>query len=191
ISSNLWQRRFGGDPQILGRTIDVAGFPHTVVGIMPADFKFPFADVDVWFPQPAKDVTQFSPLLVVFGRLAPGVTLAQASAELQVINLQYAAAHPGMLDTKKKPARDEPLKEKLVANVRNILWILFGVVTFVLLIACANVAGLLLARTSAREFALRAAIGASRGRVIAQVLIESTTLSLIAAVIGTALARWM
>jgi putative ABC transport system permease protein len=193
ISSNLWQRRFGADPQILGRTIDVAGFPHTVVGIMPADFKFPFPDVDVWFPQPAKDVTQFSPLLVVFGRLAPGVTLAQASAELQVINLQYAAAHPGMLDTKTKPARVERLKEKLVANVRNILWILFGAVTFVLLIACANVAGLLLARTSARsrEFALRAAVGASRGRVIAQVLIESTTLSLMAAVIGTALARWL
>lgn len=193
ISCNLWQRRFRADPQILGRAIDVAGFPHTVVGIMPADFKFPFADVDVWFPQPAKDVTQFSPLLVVFGRLAPGVTLAQASAELQVINAQYAAAHPGMLDTKSKPARVERLKETLVANVRSILWVLFGAVTFVLLIACANVAGLLLARTASRsrEFAVRAVLGASRRRLIVQVLIESTTLSLVAAVMGTALAQWM
>ena len=194
ISSNLWQRRFGADPQIVGRTIDVAGFPHAVVGIMPADFRFPYPDVDVWFPQPAKDVNQFSPLLAVFGRLAPGVTLAQASAELQVINAQYAAAHPGMMDAKpNKPARVEPLKESLVAEVRGILWMLFGAVTFVLLIACANVAGLLLARATSRsrEFAVRAALGASRARVIAQVLVESTTLSLVAAVIGTALARWI
>jgi len=194
ISSNLWQRRFGGDPQIVGRTIDVAGFAHTVVGIMPADFKFPFPEADVWFPQPAKDINQFSPLLAVFGRLAPGVTLAQASAELQVINAQYAAAHPGMMDTKpNKPARVAPLKDSLVANVRGILWMLFGAVTLVLLIACANVAGLLLARATSRsrEFAIRAALGASRGRVIAQVLIESTTLSFLAAVIGTALAQWM
>ncbi|HVH88736.1 MAG TPA: ABC transporter permease [Terriglobales bacterium] len=194
ISSNLWQRRFGGDPQIVGHTIDVAGFPHTVVGIMPADFKFPFPDADVWFPQPAKDVTQFSPLLAVFGRLAPGVTLAQATAELQVVNAQYAAAHPGMLDARRdKPARVAPLKESLVANVRGILWMLFGAVTFVLLIACANVAGLLLARATSRsrEFAVRAALGASRSRVIAQLLIESTTLSLLASVLGTALAQWM
>ncbi len=193
ISSALWQRRFGGDPQIVGHTIDLAGFPHTVVGIAPADLRFPFSDEDVWLPQPAKDVTPFSPLLVVFGRLAPGVTMAQASAELQVINARYAAAHPGMLDTKNRPARIERLKERLVANVRSILWTLFGAVTFVLLIACANVGGLLLARTSARarEFALRAALGASRGRVIAQVLIESATLSLVAAMLGTALARWI
>jgi len=194
ISSNLWQRRFGADPQIVGHTIDVAGFPHTVVGIMPGDFRFPYPDVDVWFPQPAKDVNQFSTLLAVFGRLAPGVTLAQASAELKVINAQYAAAHPGMFDGRPdKPAHVEPLKESLVAEIRGILWMLFGAVTFVLLIACANVAGLLLARAASRsrEFAVRAALGASRARVIAQVLIESTTLSLAASVIGTALAQWI
>jgi putative ABC transport system permease protein len=194
ISSNLWQRRFGADPQIVGRTIDVAGFAHTVVGVMPSDFRFPFASVDVWFPQPAKGVTQFSPMLVVFARLAPGVTLDQASAELEVINHQYAAAHPGMLDTKRgKPGKVTLLKETLVAKVRGILWMLFGAVSFVLLIACANVAGLLLARATSRsrEFAVRAALGASRGRVIAQVLIESTTLSLVAAFFGMALAWWM
>lgn len=194
ISSALWQTRFGADPQIVGRTIDVAGFAHTVVGVMPSDFRFPFASVDVWFPQPAKGVTQFSPMLVVFGRLAPGVTLPQASAELEVMNHQYAAAHPGMLDTKRgKPGRVALLKETLVAKVRGILWMLFGAVSFVLLIACANVAGLLLARATSRsrEFAVRAALGASRGRVIAQVLIESTTLSLVAAFLGMALAWWV
>jgi predicted permease len=194
ISSNLWQRRFGADPQIVGRTIDVAGFAHTVVGIMPANFTFPFANVDVWFPQPAKDVNQFSPLLSVFGRLAPGVSLAQASAELRVINQQYALAHPGMLDIHPdRIARVEPLKSTLVAEVRGILLTLLGAVSFVLLIACANVAGLLLARATfrAREFALRAALGASRGRMIAQVLIESITLSLVAAVIGIGIARWI
>ena len=194
ISSSLWQRRFGGDPQIVGRTIDVAGSPHTVVGIVPTNFNFPFANVDVWFPQPAKDVTPFSPLLVVFGRLAPGATLATATAELKVINRQYDAAHPGMFDTRPgKVARVEPLKESLVSNIRSILWMLFGAVSFVLLIACANVAGLLLARATSRsrEFAVRVALGASRGRVIAQVLVESTILSVLAAFLGMAVARWI
>ncbi len=141
ISTSIWQRRFGGDPQIIGKTINVAGFPHTVVGILPSTFKFPFAEADVWFPQPAKGVTQFSPLLCAFGRLAPNVSLDQANAELQVIDKQYSALHPGMLDFKSGPDQVKPLKEELVANVRNILWVLFVAVSFVLLIACSNVAG--------------------------------------------------
>lgn len=193
ISTNLWQRRFGDDPQIAGKTINVAGFPHTVVAVLPSDFRFPFAEADVWFPQPAKGVTQFSPLLRVFGRLAPGVSLDQANAELQVIDKQYRAIHPGMLDFRSGPDRVEALKEQLVANVHNILWVLFGAVSFVLLIACSNVAGLLLARATSRsrEFAVRAALGAARSRLVGQLLMESLLLALAAAIVGILLARWM
>jgi predicted permease len=192
ISAGLWQRRFGGDPQILGRTITLAGTPHLVVGVMSGDFQFPFSGIDVWVPRPAENVTQFSPLLVVFGRLAPGVSLQQATAELSVVNHQYAVAHPGMLDTKQgKPAEVLALKQELVAGVQTMLWMLFGAVTFVLLIACANVAGLLLARAASRqsEFAVRAAVGAGRGRIVSQLLVESLLFSVMSGIVGLVLAR--
>jgi predicted permease len=192
ISASLWQRRFGGDPQVLGHTITLAGTPHLVIGVMSADFQFPYSGIDVWVPQPAENVTPFSPLLVLFGRLAPGVSLQQATTEVSVLNHQYAVAHPGMLDTKQgKPAQVLPLKEELVAGVQTMLWMLFGAVTFVLLIACANVAGLLLARAASRksEFAVRAAVGAGRGRLMSQLLVESLLFALVGGVLGIVFAR--
>jgi predicted permease len=193
IGAGLWQRRFGGDPAIVGQTAILGAMPHTIVGVLPAGFQFPVAGADVWVTRPEEPINATSPLLAVFARLQPGVGIEQASAELGVLTRQYAAAHPGMLDAKPgTPARVTPLKDQLVANVRSMLWMLFGAVGFVLLIACANVASLLLARASsrAREFAVRAAVGAGRGRLIGQLLAESVVLASAAGALGVLLARW-
>jgi predicted permease len=193
IGTGLWQRRFGGDPAIVGQTMMLGATPFTIVGVLPAGFQFPFSGVDVWVTRPAEHLNSASPILAVFARLRPGVTVEQASAELAVLTRQYALAHPGMLDAKPgAPARVTPLKDQLVADVRSMLWMLFGAVGFVLLIACANVASLLLARASsrAREFAVRAAVGAARGRLIGQLLAESVVLASGAGVLGMLLAQW-
>ena len=198
ISAELWQRRFGGDPRMTGKTITLAAAPYTIVGILPARFQFPFPGLDVWLTRPSDwPVLQpksraLSPFLTIFGRLKPELTLKQASAEMAVIQRQYATSHPAMLDAKlKSPVRVTPWKDKLVGTVRSVLWMLFGAVGFVLLIACANVASLLLARASARsrEFAVRAAIGAGRGRLISQLLAESVLLALAGGVLGLLLAN--
>jgi putative ABC transport system permease protein len=198
ISAELWQRRFGGDLRVVGGTARLAAAPYTIIGILPAGFQFPFPGVDVWRPlQPATMPLQSrmnSPILSVFGRLKPSVTLERASAELAVINRQYALTHPGMLDA--KPKRVEtitPLKDQLVRNIRSILWMLFGAVGFLLLIACANVASLLLARASSRsrEFGIRAALGAGPGRLATQLLTESLLLACAGGAFGVLLARWI
>lgn len=199
ISARLWQRRFASDPQIAGKTATLSDTPYTIIGVLPTDFQFPFTGLDIWLTDPADWPLMpprsrvLSPFLTVFGRLKPGVTLAQADAELKVIRRQYAAAHPAMLDAKPKtPQEVTPVKDDLVANIRSMLWMLFGAVGFVLLIACANVAGLLLARAASRsrEFAVRAALGAARGRLIAQLLAESVLLSLAGGLLGMLLAAW-
>ena len=197
ISSGLWQRKFAADPQIAGAAAKLAGESFTIAGVMPPGIQFPFPDIDVWIPlQPAQMPEQQrlnSPILSVFGRLKPGVTAAEASAEVAVINEQYAQANPGKLDAKpNQSSAVTPLQDDLVKNVRPMLWMLFGAVSLVLLIACANVASLLLARTAARsrEFAVRAAIGAGRGRLIAQLLTESLLLAVAGGALGVLLARW-
>lgn len=198
ISYELWQRRFGGDPQIAGRTATVAATPYTIIGVLPAHFQFPFAGLDIWMTAPLEAPTistksrALSPILVIFGRLKPGVSFQAASAEMNVIYAQYVRAHPTMLDAKKWAERITPMKDNLVADVRSLLRMLFGAVGSVLLIACANVAGLLLARASSRsrEFAVRAALGAPRARLIGQLLAESVLLSCAGGMIGLLLAAW-
>jgi predicted permease len=202
ISTRLWRRHFGGNPAILGRTATLAGAPYTIVGILPPRFAFPSEDgtLDVWItrplewsPMPVKS-RPLSPYLHVFGRLKPDVSVKQASAELATLNHQYAAAHPAMLDAKPDVIAGrsvaKPLQESVVADVRTPLLLLAGAVGLLLLIVCANVASLLLARaaTRAREFAVRAALGAGRIRLLRQLLTESTLLAVIGGALGVLLA---
>jgi predicted permease len=199
IGAELWQRRFAGDPRIVGETVTLDATPYRIIGVLPPRFAFPFSGVDLWLPAPAESPRipprsrALSPFLNIFGRLRPGVSLTQADAELRVMRRQYAMAHPGMLDAKPRaPVEVTPMKDDLVANVRSMLWMLLVAVGFVLLIACANVASLLLARATfrAREMAVRAALGAARMRLIGQLLAESVLLSATGGVLGVLLAGW-
>jgi putative ABC transport system permease protein len=197
ISSNLWQRRFSSDLHIVGQTIDLAGRAYTVSGVLPPNFAFPYAGIDVWLTRP-EESPQFnpqsralSPFLTVFGRLSPGVTLEQATAEINVLQANYAKDHPAMLDAKTKtPPVATPLQQTIVHSVQLELWLLFGAVWLVLLIACANLASLLLARAAARstEFAIRSALGASRMRLMRHLLAESLLLSMLGGIAGAFLA---
>ena len=197
ISTALWQRRFGSDASIIGKTINLSGAPHTIVGILPPGFEFPMRGVDVWITRPSEWSIippfgrRLSPILSIFGRVRHDVSDAAATAELSVLNGQYAAANPGMLDMKDPQVTDpvRPLKDFLVEDIRSKLWMLFGAVGLVLLIVCANTGGMMLARavSRTREFAVRAAIGAGRGRIISQLLAESLLLALSGGVIGIAL----
>jgi len=193
ISAELWRRRFGRDPAILGKTATLGGVPTTIIGVLPPAFQFPMSGTDVWFTRPAEwpvlsaNSRPLSPFLSVFGRLKPQVDLQQANAELAVFDRQYAIAHPEMLDAKQDaPEVVRSLRDDLVSDVRPKLWMLFGAVGFVLLIVCANIGSLLLARATSRaqEFAVRAAIGAGRGRIIGQLLSESILLASIGGTLG-------
>jgi len=193
VSEQLWRRRFEADPHVVDKTIVLGSAPATIIGVLPDGFEFPHRGVDVWRTYPEAGINSSSPLLNIFGRLKPGVDIAQASSELNVLTRQYALAHPGMLDAKPDVIqRVTPVQDRLVANVRATLWLLFGAVGFVLLIACANVATLLLARATSRsrEFAVRAAIGAGRGRIVRQLLVESIMLALAASALGVLLGYW-
>ena len=191
LSYAFWRRRFAGDPQIVGKTISLSGSPYVVIGIIGPNFDIrEFGPApDVWTPfqldPHTKDQGHY---FQVAGRLKPGITLSQTQAKLRLSADEYRRKFPNALRPK-DGFSVEPFIEAVVGNVRSSLQVLLGAVSFVLLIACANVANLLLARAVGRrrEIAIRAAIGAGRGRIIRQLLTESLLLSLGGAVAGLAL----
>jgi putative ABC transport system permease protein len=192
LSDSLWQSHFGGDPQLIGRTLTLEGQSWTVIGIMPPGFRFP-GESDLWLPllNVAQSLRHFKRAVSVIARLKPGVTPEATEAELSVILKRQQQAFPRIYSTVQQ-VRVVRLSESLVRNVRQTLLIMFGAVTFVLLIACANVANLTLARSAARqkEMAIRAAVGAGRLRLIRQLLTESLLLSLVGGVAGLLAAKW-
>ncbi|MCP3161683.1 ABC transporter permease [Myxococcus qinghaiensis] len=194
VSEGLWQRRFGSDPGFVGRTLTLDGQPHTVVGILPSAVGFPAgARMEVFIPfVPSADRVENrgAHFLSVVGRLRPGVLPRTLGAELAEVSRRIEEAHPAQQAGRSAAA--VPLAETVVGDVRPTLLLLQGAVLLVLLIACANVANLMLARTSTRqqEIAIRFALGASRGRVVRQLLVESLMLSFVGALLGVLLGSW-
>lgn len=193
LSHGLWQRKFGADPSIVGRKVNLSGADHEVIGILPASFRFPYP-AEMWspFPFPANFAqVRAAHFLTVFARLKQGVTLEQAQAAMATLSAHIEQQNPGAWN-QGHAANVVPLREDLTGDIQPMLLVLFGAVGFVVLIACANVANLLLARGAARqrEVSIRSAMGAGRGRLIRQLLVESTLLSFAAAGIGVLLALW-
>ncbi|HWK11697.1 MAG TPA: ABC transporter permease [Vicinamibacterales bacterium] len=191
ISHPLWVSHFGSDPGITGKTIGLNGDPYVIIGVLSQTFR-PEPQAEVFIPlQADPNSTNQGHYLAVAGRLKPGVTLAQAAAEMKLLGDQFRRANPKWMgDTEQ--ASVLAMRDVMVRDIRPTLLILLGAVGLVLLIACANVANLLLARAAGRqrEIAIRAAIGAGRGRIIRQLLIESVLLASLGAIAGVVLGVW-
>jgi putative ABC transport system permease protein len=195
LSHGLWQSRFGGDEKVIGREIELSDQLYTVIGILPPDFKFPFRleQAEVWTtnaPIPDGMMTRGARNFRALARLKPGVSPATAEAEIAALSARLEQANP-------KTNRNASvvlvgMQDLLTKDIRSTLWLLLGAVGFVLLIACANVANLFLARALAREkeLAVRAALGAGRWRIARQLLTESLLLSLTGGALGLLLAAW-
>jgi putative ABC transport system permease protein len=187
ISYGFWQRRFHGSPDALNQKVHAGGFSSSIVGVMPPSFAFPNRDVDLWAPSAPdapfaqrRDSTWFT----VVGRLKPAATLAEASADLATVQTQLGAQFP-------KTDHDlivqtTPLKETVVGGVRDSMWLLYGSVSLLLLIACSNIAALLLARTADREheISVRFSLGASRSAIVTQILAEVLALAMAGSLLG-------
>jgi putative ABC transport system permease protein len=192
LGHGLWQRAFGANPNVIGQTVTLNSRPYNVVGIMPAGFEFP-AEAELWVPlawDAAERQTRSIHDYLVIARLKPGASLEQARAEMSTISSRLEQQYPEA--NKGWGAAVIPLQEDLVGDVRPALLVLFSAVGFVLLIACANVANLMLARGANRrkEIALRIALGATRGRIVRQLLCESALLAVAGGMLGLLLAGW-
>ncbi len=199
ISRSMWQQRFNRDPSALGQTLTLDGSPYTIIGVLPeAATAFPLDQLQIWVPRPAEvpflvpsQLNNGGYFFQVIARLRPGVSLAQAREAMNVVAAGYRTAHPANVDA---PSQIEivPLLEDAVGGQRQSYLLLFGAVGCVLVIACANIANLLLARFAGRrrEIAARFALGASRGDVVSQLVAESMLVALLGGIVGLLMAQW-
>jgi predicted permease len=199
ISRAMWQQRFNGDPAVLGQTLTLDGAPYTIIGVLPeAATAFPLNQLQIWVPRPAEvpflvqsQLTGGGYFFQVIARLRPGVSLEQARDAMNVIAAGYRSAHPANVDA---PSQIElvPLLDDAVGGQRQSYLLLFGAVGCVLLIACANIANLLLARFAGRrrEIAARFALGAGRGDIVRQLVTESMLVAILGGIAGLLLAQW-
>jgi predicted permease len=197
LGYGLWQRRFGGDPNIIGKTVSLGGSPYSIVGVMDADFQplpstlvFPVGQFYRPVGENYDDLARDSRHLRAIARLKPGVTIEQARSEANIIAQRLEQAHP--LTNKNQGADVVSITNEIVGDIRPMLLMIFGAVIFVLLVACANVANLLLARSTVRfkEITIRSAIGAARGQIVRQLLTESLVLAVLGGGLGLLLAIW-